>query len=808
MILPKTDVVQSALRLLPSRLRSGEPYEALPEPTVPPGFAEGPTLWLRTSPNLIPIPPIDFENCAIIFDGDFATAELMFAAYPSATDYLLVATGGADLRDWGEWTIRGSVEGSGTAERYRTIRAFDVSTDWMHPVDRIGGNEVLIESMTFTAGAAYWMVIGFSNRGMVGDNDVVDGHHIVFARHLVEGQIGNYAFRLRGGDECVVQQSLMRDPALETTPGPTFGRPLGGFIGVNPNPTTGPIAGWKSLDNEVRNYIDGLLQGRNNADPFMECSGRSEGNDYYITDYLYQGVAEGLSWAENGLDFKSGSDATTTVSHRDRIWGMRKTTGTGGAAGDGVEIHRQARNLRFEMLFVDDCAFGFHETGWDSPTDPETPRLVEFDDCQFTRIKAYAPHTGAGSVFRHFNNTDVHDCWFRDSEYVHYVPAALRAGGPTMVDNTKVGDITTAHPDSVSNPYVEGDNATVTFGTIQRIQCQRWTGGGTTFRLGAKVTDTIDFREPLSKFTAGLTVGTVQIEDESEAYDGATITDYLTSWGDGTADSTAAEPSHVYAANGIYTITRTVTDSNALTHTTQRNVWVTGLASPLKPRFMTAGAILKTTGGGTPTAPTGCVEGDLLLCWAVTVGTQPATFSAANGFEEIPGSPFDSGQVAGNSVHVSLRRVGAGETSADWAPTFNDPGDHLMAQVRRYDRVRDTVDVLDVIDAIANSYDTSVTTSVVIPGLTTTEDNDLVLGFGTTGLDSDTGDFSSIATAAPHVSNSTTRINEGTTQGNGSGVLLVEGDKPLAGALGGWTATLGTTFRQAHVTIALFGADP
>lgn len=746
-----------------------------------------PTMWLRTSSLLVPVPAIS-TNRAIVMATDFADAASMFLAYPNADDYLLVVTGGGNFMSWGTWTITGM---SGTSNRYRTIRFFNVADDWMHPVDRIGGNEVLVDGIQFTGGSSYWMVIGLTNRANVATNDARDAaHHIVWSSHLIEDSMVDYGVRLRG-DNCTLQRSLLRRP-----------NPSYGLVGLSIQPYSGALANWRSLDNEISDYADEVLVARNSDSPFDGCYGRSEGNDYYVTSAVYLGG--GLASTENAMDFKSGSDTNQTVSYRDRMWGFRKRY-PNTSEGDAIEVHRQARYILIQDAFIDDGPFAFFETNWDSPTSAETPRDVEFDGCQFTRISAYAAATGAGSIFRVVNNLNVHDCWFADCDYITYVYGALRAGGPTFNDNVAI-NTPVNHPLSVSQPYVEADNSEGDAAAQrQYIQCQRWTGGGTTFRVGARLGAALEDREPVSVFSAALTLGTVQIDDTSTDIDG-TITGYLTSWGDGTADSTAAEPSHTYAANGIYTITRTITSSTGLTSTTQRNVWVTALPAPVMPRFQTEGTLLETTGGGTPGAPSGCVEGDVLVCWALTQGTEPATFSSANGFEQIPGSPFDVGLASGSALLIALRRVNSSESASDWTPTFNDPGNHLFARVLRYDRVLDTAAILDCIDVIASSIITTASLNVAIPGATTTQPNCLVLGFATTGADSTVAQFSAIATAAPHLENITTRFNDCTDLGNGSGLLMVEGEKALEGAYGGWVATLATTFRQVRVSLALLGA--
>lgn len=60
-----------------------------------------------------------------------------------------------------------------------------------------------------------------------------------------------------------------------------------------------------------------------------------------------------------------------------------------------------------------------------------------------------------------------------------------------------------------------------------------------------------------------------------DPYPGGSIASYAWDWGDGSAPSTGASPSHVYAETGVYTVTLTVTDNYGLTGTTSDRVEVT-----------------------------------------------------------------------------------------------------------------------------------------------------------------------------------------------------------------------------------------
>lgn len=758
-----------------------------PDPIDPADIENSSVLWLRTAPDIVYPPPIS-PNHAVVLPGDFPDADAMFDAYENVLDFLILCDGTAELRGWGPIIVNGSTRASGTSSRYRTIRVFNVADDHLHPYDRRDGNEALIDSIQFTNGAAYWMVIGFHQLAMPTQNDVRSGsHHIIFSRFLLQGQTGNYGFQGRAGDGCIVQQCCLLDPGVG-----------GGLIGISPDPNEGAQTGFKSLDNEVRNYVDGMLVGYNPSDGFTNIDVHSEGNDYYQDGTRYLPGTQ-LAETENGIDIKGSSSLVQSVSRRDRIWGQRQYVGH--AQGDAVEIHRWARNWLFDQVYIDDCRHGFYETAWDSPTDPETERDIVVTDSQFTRVRAWTVGTGAGSIFRCFNNLNVSNSWFADSDGVLYVPATMRAGGPVFNDNTRTS-APTYIAGGFGTPYVENDNLVGDPAAARQfIQCQRWTGGGVIFRLGAKITAVQLDREPVAAFSAILVGGEVTIAEAIVTYGGATIVSRNWNWGDGSADSTTANPTHTYEANGIYTITLDIEDSNGLTHKTQRHVWVTALPEPEMPRVRAVSAMAESQVAFQPNLPSGIVENDLLLLLVVTQGTQPATLSDAQGFLACGNSPQDVGLASGSVLAAFARYAPAGTVTA---PTIADSGDHHLAYMIRIDREN----LSDAFDLELGDILTTASTTGTMPGGTTGGPNRLILFCCTTGADSSSPQFSGHASVAPHVANLTELINGGTALGNGSGLLVLVGEKATQGAFGGATTTLASTFRQARMTFAIQGEPP
>lgn len=82
---------------------------------------------------------------------------------------------------------------------------------------------------------------------------------------------------------------------------------------------------------------------------------------------------------------------------------------------------------------------------------------------------------------------------------------------------------------------------------------------------------------PTAAFTAQLTNLTANFDGSSSADADGTIAGYQWDFGDGSAGSTQAQPSHVYAAPGTYTVSLTVTDNAGATGVTTKQVVAQGI---------------------------------------------------------------------------------------------------------------------------------------------------------------------------------------------------------------------------------------
>jgi hypothetical protein len=147
-------------------------------------------------------------------------------------------------------------------------------------------------------------------------------------------------------------------------------------------------------------------------------------------------------------------------------------------------------------------------------------------------------------------------------------------------------------------------------------------------------------------------------------------------------------------------------------------------------------------------------------------------------------------------LQVFWRRAASG---AETSPNMDYSGDHVRAMIIT---VRGCISTGNPIDVSAGDTGGDVdSTSVVIPGATTTVPNCLVLAVASRHTDSSSAQQSGEVNAS--LSSLTERHDSGTSTANGGGVAVVTGIKTTAGAYSATTATLLTAARQARVSFAL-----
>lgn len=189
----------------------------------------------------------------------------------------------------------------------------------------------------------------------------------------------------------------------------------------------------------------------------------------------------------------------------------------------------------------------------------------------------------------------------------------------------------------------------------------------------------------------------------------------------------------------------------------------------------------------------------LLFCESAN---QTITLTTANGFATVASSPQGTG-TAGAAGATRLHVFWARATSAAMAaPLVADPGNHVYCQILTY---RGVITSGDPWDATSGGTKDTASTSVSITGVTTTTGNTLVVQAVAHDLDSAAAQFSGVANGT--LSALSERADAGTNQGNGGGILILDGVMSSAGATGTTTATV-TSSVNAFTTIALLPATP
>ena len=250
--------------------------------------------------------------------------------------------------------------------------------------------------------------------------------------------------------------------------------------------------------------------------------------------------------------------------------------------------------------------------------------------------------------------------------------------------------------------------------------------GGATGSVTHSVTVTSPGQAPTAQFTSNCTFGSCAFDGTgSTGNGGATIKSYAWDFGDGST-GTGATPTHVYQADGTYSVTLTVTDSNARTAFITKSVTVTVLVA--------GDAFSRTASGGWGTADAGGT-------WNVS----PSSAFSVNGSQgQILLSAPGSGPTA-SLDNVSLQNMSVVlDLGTDVAPTGN--GVAVNTLVRRSGSNDYRIKVILLPNGVVHlavsrvvSWSETTLREVVVNGLTYTPGDRLrarltVSGNGTTTL--------------------------------------------------------------------------
>lgn len=216
------------------------------------------------------------------------------------------------------------------------------------------------------------------------------------------------------------------------------------------------------------------------------------------------------------------------------------------------------------------------------------------------------------------------------------------------------------------------------------------------------------------------------------------------------------------------------------------------------PTYLGAGtAAASAVADITPGLPVGYAANTVFL---LIVETANQAVSAPAGWAEVTNSPQGTGTAGGASatrLTVFWKRAASG---SETAPTvLIGSNNHVIARVIGFDGCRTSGNPWDVTSGDVEASDT---TTVVVPGLTTTLADCLVVGIATRANDASTSDFSAFTNASlTGVSNGP---NTGSTAGNGGGYAVYYGSKASAGVVSNWGGgTLATASAQGRMSIAL-----
>lgn len=215
------------------------------------------------------------------------------------------------------------------------------------------------------------------------------------------------------------------------------------------------------------------------------------------------------------------------------------------------------------------------------------------------------------------------------------------------------------------------------------------------------------------------------------------------------------------------------------------------------PTYSAAGTVQQSAAGVTVPWPGSHAVDDIGLL-IVETANQAVSFTNAQGFVAVTSSPQGTG-TAGGTAATRLSVYWCRATSGAMAsPVIADAGDHIQAQILTFKGCARSGNPWD---QIAGDVLASASTSVTIPGVTTTLANTLCVAIVANATDTTTQQTGNMTNA--NLTGISERTDLNTTSGNGGGFGVATGVKAAAGATGNTTCTLGTSSVQGRMLIAL-----
>lgn len=215
------------------------------------------------------------------------------------------------------------------------------------------------------------------------------------------------------------------------------------------------------------------------------------------------------------------------------------------------------------------------------------------------------------------------------------------------------------------------------------------------------------------------------------------------------------------------------------------------------PTFIGIGASAEGVGALTVALPPSSATGDLLLMAVETANQPVATPSGWNVAHAAQGTGTAAADAA-TSIQLFWKFQGAGEGSAAVA----DGGNHQIAIISAWRGV----DTTTPINASNGDVLATANNDVIIPGVTTTVDDCMIVGVVAMSRDlNTTGTQFQSTWANASLTSVTEFMDEGTDQGTGGVLGGAYGVKATAGATGNMTGDLAgaNSFTQARIMVAL-----
>jgi hypothetical protein len=221
------------------------------------------------------------------------------------------------------------------------------------------------------------------------------------------------------------------------------------------------------------------------------------------------------------------------------------------------------------------------------------------------------------------------------------------------------------------------------------------------------------------------------------------------------------------------------------------------------PTFQAAGTSQESASAITLSWPTHATD-DIGLLFVETETNNTATLSGAGAADW---TELDASHQAttGGTETTRLTMFRARATSASMSDvTVDDSGNHQIGIIITY---RGCITTGNPVDVDAGDSTSSDSTSLVVPGATTTVADCIVIAASSNGTDNPAADpqLDAADWANSDLSDvvAAGRVNEQTNRGTGGGIYSTDGGKATAGAYGTTTATWDNNTGMGRISVAL-----